>query len=77
MINVNAIENFIAWAIVIFIFLSSALVLLAIPVGWVVLIVRAIKRLIKKKGAEKQEVSPPATGIMENGKRLIKGPWWQ
>jgi len=77
MIDVNTIANYIAWAIVVYIFLSSALVLIAIPVGCVVLIVRGIKRIIKKKGAEKQEVSPPAPGILENGKRLIKGPWWQ
>jgi hypothetical protein len=76
MIDTKAIANFIAWAIVLYIFLSSLLVLLAIPVGWVVLIVRAIKRILKKKGAEKQEVLPPAPGILENGKRIIEGKWW-
>jgi hypothetical protein len=76
MIDLNTIANYLAWAIVLYIFLSSALVLLAIPVGWVVLIVRGIKRILKKKGVDKKEVSPPAPGILENGKRIIEGKWW-
>jgi uncharacterized membrane protein len=54
-----------------YVILCGLLVLVAIPVGWVVLIVRGIKRVLKRKGSDERRHEPSAPEALEQIKKLL------
>jgi hypothetical protein len=54
-----------------YLLLSGLLVLVAVPIGGVVLIIRAIKKVLKKKGSYERRDEPSAPEFVEQVKKLI------
>jgi hypothetical protein len=61
MIDAKTIGTYLGLVIGLFIFLCSLLVLVAIPIGWVVSIVRAVRRFLRRKGGYEQNPGPSAS----------------
>jgi hypothetical protein len=71
MIDPKTIGSYLGLIAGLYVFLCGLLVLVAIPAGWVVLIIRGIKRVLKRKGSYEQRHELSAPEALEQIKKLM------